>query len=523
MRLAAVPLLGLGLAGLAGLVAAGCGSTSHAGYVVVTIDARPAVHDAASVTITLANAGTSRTDTLMLHGKPFPVTFSVSAPGRTGDLAITVDASDASGLVIGHGGAMSTVGAATAEVMLDSTDFVVNTEYTGDQFPTDDFQAAGFQLAALPDGTWTAVFRDGCTQGACDVFARRFDRAGAAVTTQAAMGSNAFVVTAKPTTDVTTPAVASSQDATLVVWNASDPAAATTSSILCRPLDASGTLATTPTTIAPETGFVVSVAAIDGGNFAATWRTTVPPGQADGVDAIHMVVIKPDCTPVGSVVEFEKGAQFADFVHRGSVASGGGQTLFAWITNGDLHTTLMTSTGTRTPVTPLIPQTTTLEVEHARVAAAPGGGFVIAVSWTLKTGTGPGQIDLYRVGATGALVGSPVTVTDQSDGDPFNAESFGLASRSDGSILIAWHVCNTSGDSCVLSGRFLQAPADPTASPSTTSDTFALPTTPGGSDERASVVGLPDAFAVVWSDSSARSPDTSGLAVRARIVYPPIP
>src|SRR5262249_7681165 len=72
-------LLGL-LAGVAAASSA-CGSTSHAGYVLVTVDARPAVHDAASITVTLANSGTMRTDTLMLGGKPFPVTFSVSSPG----------------------------------------------------------------------------------------------------------------------------------------------------------------------------------------------------------------------------------------------------------------------------------------------------------------------------------------------------------------------------------------------------------------------------------------------------------
>jgi hypothetical protein len=68
------------------------------------------------------------------------------------NLAITVDASDAAGLVIGHGNATTQLDAPAAEVMLDTTDFVVNTEYPGAQFPTGDFQAAGFQLAALADG-----------------------------------------------------------------------------------------------------------------------------------------------------------------------------------------------------------------------------------------------------------------------------------------------------------------------------------------------------------------------------------
>ncbi|HEX8106128.1 MAG TPA: hypothetical protein VF516_00305 [Kofleriaceae bacterium] len=516
--------LGL-LAGAAVAAASSACGTDHAGYVLVTVDARPAVHDAAAITVTLANAGTMRTDTLMLAGKSFPVTFSVSSPGRSGDLAIAVDASDAGGLVIGHGSAMTTVSASAAKVVLDATDFVVNTDYAGDQFPTDDSQAAGFQLAALPDGTWTTVFRDGCMQNACNVFARRFDRAGKPVTTQAAASTNAFVVTARPTTDLAEPAIAASPNATLAVWNFSDVGTATTTGVACRPIDAAGRLAADQTSIATETASVVSAAAMASGNFAVTWKTTLP--AMNDVDAIHMVVVKPDCTPVGAIVELAKGAVFADFVHRGSVASSADQVLFAWITNGELFTSLMPSTGAPSPGMKLIAKTTTpappLEVEHARVAALPGGGFLIAVSWTLQTGTGPGRIDLFRVDTKGMLSGSPVQVTDQSDGDPLNAESFGLASRPDGSILLAWHVCNANGDSCVLSGRILQLTADanPMSWAIPVTDVFAIPTTTGGSDKRASVVGLPDAFAVVWSDSSMKPPDTAGQAVRARLIYPP--
>jgi hypothetical protein len=511
--------LGL-LAGVAAAASA-CGTTSHAGYVLVTVDARPAVHDAASLTVTLANAGTMRTDTLMLGGKSFPVTFSVSSPGRTGDLAIAVDASDASGLVIGHGSAMTTVAAPSAEVMLDSTDFVVNTDYAGDQFPTDDFQAAGFQLAALPDGTWTTVFRDGCMQNACNVFARRFDRAGKPVTTQAAAGTNAFVVNVRPTNDLAAPAIAASQDATLAVWNFTDPVTTTMTGIACRPIDATGRLAPDQTALATESASVPSAAAMASGNFAVTWKTTLP--AMNDVDAIHTVVVKPDCTPVGGIVELAKGAVFADFVHRGSVASSADQVLFAWITNGELYTSLMSGTSAPSPGVKLIAKTATLQVEHARVAAVPGGGFLLAVSWTLQTGTGPGRIDLFHVDTKGALAGSAVQVTDQSDGDPVEAESFGLASRSDGTVMLAWHVCASTGDSCVLSGRIFQLAADLTATAwaAPVTDAFAIPTTTGGSDKRASVVGLPDAFAVVWSDSSMKPPDTSGQAVRARIIYPP--
>jgi len=493
--------------------------TSSNGYVIVTVDAHPAVHDARAIVVSLSNAGTTRMDRLTLKTPTFPVTFSISAPGRTGDLAIAVDATDDTGLVIGHGSATTTVGAAAAKVMLDSTDFVVNTDYAGDQFPSSDFEASGFQLAALPDGTWTTAFRDGCPSDSCSLFARRFDRTGKPVATQAAAGTNAFVLTAKPTTLSSTPAITSSQTATVAVWDFFDPAPATTSGVACRPIDASGGLGAGQkaiTTDPMESADVVSVAAMSNGNFVATWKTFLPPSS---LDTIRMATIRPDCTPVTAPVSVAQGGA-ADILHRGSVTSSGDKVLFAWITDisngGVLHTRMASNTGTLSPgETVMIPQTATDEVEHARVAAASGGGFVLAVRWAQRSGTGPGRIDLYRLSATGALVGMPVRVSDQSGSDFFSSESFGLASRPDGTVMVVWHTCDSNGEMCTLSGRILRDTGE------AVTDSFAIPTTTGGSQKRPSVVGLPDAFAVVWSDTSHQLPDTAGQAVRARIVYPP--
>jgi hypothetical protein len=211
-------------------------------------------------------------------------------------------------------------------------------------------------------------------------------------------------------------------------------------------------------------------------------------------------------------------------VRRSSVASSGDKVLFAWITYpnlyGDLHTRMASNSGGFSTVdTVLIPQTATEEVVHARVAPALGGGFVIAVRWAQKARTGPGRIDLYQVNAAGALVGMPTRVTDQSASDFFSSESFGLARRPDGTVMVAWHVCDPNSDpsneTCTLSGRIFKGTGE-AITPS-----FAIPTTTGGSQKRPSVVGLPDAFAVVWSDTSGKPPDTAGQAVRARIVYPP--
>src|SRR6185312_3129769 len=107
---------------LLALLVAGCTNDK---YLVVTVNARPAVQGAAALTVTLSNGGTSRMDTLPLDGHAFPVTFSVSAPGRTGDLDIKVEAQSADMRDIGVGSGTAKIGDSDATVMLDTADFVV--------------------------------------------------------------------------------------------------------------------------------------------------------------------------------------------------------------------------------------------------------------------------------------------------------------------------------------------------------------------------------------------------------------
>jgi len=507
----------------------GCASSTD--YVVVEVDARAAVQSARTISVALANAGTTRMDSLALGGRDFPVTFSISSPGRTGELAITVDALDDAGLIVGHGAATTTVEASTAGVMLDSTDFVVNTDFAGDQFPSTDFEAAGFQLAALPDGTWTAAFRDACPSNACSLFARRFDRRGKPVSTQAAAGTNGFVVTSKPTTLASTPAIASSQTATIAAWDYFDTGSATTSGVACRAINADGSLGpdqVSITTDPAESADVVSAAATAGGNFVVTWKTIT----SGGLDAIRMATVKPDCSLVGAVQTVAAGATATDVLHRGSVAAGADHVVFAWITNGDLHTRLASPAGALSaPDVALIKQTATEQVEHARIAALAGGGFALAVRWTTKSATtGTSHLDLFRISTDGALVGAAVLVTDKTGNDFDSSESFGMASRSDATttpadeqVMVVWHNCGTLGDGslCGVFGRLLRH--------DTTSDSFTplgdaavLSTTTAGDQKLPSVVGLPDAFVALWSDTSGKPPDTAGQSVRARIVYPPL-
>jgi hypothetical protein len=492
------------------------GACSSGGYVTVTVDARPAVHDAKALAITLSNGGTTRTDTLALRDQPFPVTFSISSPGRTGDLGIAVDATDENGLVVGHGSAATKLAAPTASVELDSTDFVVNTDYAGDQFPSDDFEASGFQLAALPDGTWTAAFRDSCMAGSCNIFGRRFDRTGKPVQTALSASTNAFVLTTSPTTSASTPAIASGASTTIAVWDFFDPAG-TAMGVACRALDTAGRASADQKPIAnAEFADVVAVAALGNGNFVASWNTFV---TATSTEVIHAAFIKPDCS---ALVPVQTVSTPTDNARRASVASSADQVLFAWSVDGNLHIRLASSAGMLTSTdTLLVKKTLTDEVAHARVAAAARGGFVIAARWTPLGLTGPGRIELLRVDTAGKLVGMPALITDKTalDGgaNSGNDESFGMASRPDGTVLVAWHTCGEFADDnlCGVFGRIMSDTGDPVT------DTFVIPTTTAGDQRLPSVVGLPDAFVATWSDASGKPPDIAGRGVRARIIYPP--
>ncbi|MEO7731384.1 MAG: hypothetical protein ABIY55_10450 [Kofleriaceae bacterium] len=486
---------------------AACASSDD--YVIVTVAARAAVHGATALTVTLANAGTTRMDTLALTGA-FPLTFSISSPGRTGDLAITLDATDASGLVVGHGTGVTQIGAAEALVVIESTDFVVNTDFAGNQFTSNDFEASGLQLAALPDGTWTAAFRDDCQGSDCNLFARRFDADGVALQSAVAVSSNAFGLTSKTTSNASTPALAAGATTTLAVWDFFDGGGATTSGVACRALDAAGNAGTAQLAVAADAADVVAIAALGSGNFVASWSTST-----GGVQGIHAVRIKPDCTPLGAVVAIS--AMSDSFIHRAAVASSGTSILFTWIVDGDLHARVMSNAGVLMGAdSVLVPKTTTDQILHARIAPV-STGFLIAARWAQLAGDGPGRIEIIQVDTAGVRVGDPILVTDRSSSDSDSSESFGFASRDDRAMVV-WHACGALGDDsgCGVFGRFLHATGAPVG------DSFGLATTTLGDQTRPSVAALPDGFVATWTDASQKSPDTAGQSVRARIFDNPL-
>jgi hypothetical protein len=488
---------------------AACGDS----YVVVTVNARPGIDGVAQLAVATSNAGTMQTDTLELGSHQFPVTFSIATSGRSGELDVALQAFGSDGTLLAVGSGSADAGSDFA-VTLDPSDFVVNTDFTTDQFLTTDYETKGFQVAATDGGPWTVSFRTTCTN-ACQIFARMFDPSGEPLKTEVASSTNAFPLTTTATDDQTFPAVAAANASTLDVWDFTSGSGAR--GIACRGIDASGALTTQDqVTLSTDLADTVTIAPLSTGDFAVTWQTTSP-----GL-AIRTVIAQPDCTPVGGVVTASTTVGTMEGPHRASVADNGASVLYTWITDGAVHARAATPTGGFSGAdSVLFPAPTGYTIEQARVAAM-GAGFGVAVRLVTAAGTAGGMIQLLLTNAAGQLLpGMPVTISTQTGADfSVGAQGFSIATRSDGATLIAWQQCD-DGSPGPCTGHMDVYGALVRDTGALVGTPFEIPTTTTGDQDSPAVAALDGAFAVAWNDSSKTAPDTTSLAVRARVIYPP--
>jgi hypothetical protein len=493
---------------LAGLVVAACNSGS---YLVVTVSARPTVHDVASLAVTQMNNGTSRTDSLALEDHTLPATFSISVDNRTGELDLSISGKASDGTVMALGTATTMTDAGDATVQLDPADFVVNTDYAMDEFLTTDFETVGFQLAATSDDKWTAVFRNTCTD-TCNVFARTFGSDGLPVRTAAAAGTNQYQISATTTTDLAYPAIAASGTSAIAVWDFTDTVGGGTG-VACRGIDATGALTAGQRSISTDAADTANVSPLPNGNFAVSW-------QVYGPSAVHTIIAKPDCTMLGTTTIVSSTAGTTNGPYRSSVAANGTSLLYAWITDDSVRVRPGSTTGAlfTLPEATLTPTPTGMQAEAVRVAPL-GTGFGVAIRYISMT-SGPGQLVLAKTSATGLIMGNPVVISDKTGSDFTNGRrGFGMSTRADGVTLIVWAQCD-DGSSGACDGRLDVYGRKIDATGMAVGDPFMIPTTTVGSQTDPSVVALSNAFAVAWTDDSKVAPDTDGTAVRARVIYP---
>lgn len=474
-------------------------------YLVVTVTGRPSVHDIATLRLTLGNEGSMRTDDFPFAGQKLPVTFAVSSPDRTGELAISAQALDGNMFVIGTGAADSSFEADSATVAMDGADFVVNTSFADDQVLSDDFNANGNGLSATPDGGWLAAFHDKCS-APCQMLGRRFDSTGRAVQSTAAASDQAFALTTEPTTDAT-PATAANDQGTIAVWNYND---GTTQGVACRAIDATGAALGDQVSLAVDNADVVVATAVQGGNFVVAWNSFASPEKIDAV------IVKPTCQLASGAVISVATAGTGEFFSVPVIASApNGSVMFAW-NDADNIMGYASRTAVGFAGTPkvLVASTATDRVVYSRLVPL-GDGFALFARWVPKSNMGEGRIDMTLFDAQGNPTGgAPILISNTTGGDFATVDSF--AAASDGTTaLVVWHGCGGDGDGngCGVKGHYA------TTAGAVGSD-FVIPTTITGDQKSPSAVALgAGTFAVAWNDFSGQMPDISGAAVRAKIVY----
>ncbi len=498
---------------LLGLLAllADCGGDET--FMIVTIDSVPAVHDVSTIEVALDNEGALRGDSFETNDLEFPATFSIAASGRAGNLSIIVSARDDDGLLVGRGTTSTMFESPTAAVTLDSADFVVNTDFADDQFPSNDFESHGYQVGAGADGVWTAVYRDACS-APCNMFARRFDVSGLPVDSGLAAGTNGFAVSTELSDGFfTTPATATAGAVTVALWNFSEAPPGTTSGVACRAIDATGNGLGNQVTISTETvfPFAITVAPLANQSFAVAWNASA----TDNVT--RTTIVNAQCQP-GPLVDVSTVLGTGGAI-RPTVATNANRITYAWIVDGDARFRVMTDTNTQvTGDLLLVAKTATDTVKFVRVTKL-GTGFGLFVRWATISGNGPGKIELYKISIAGTIQGTPTLITTKTASSFDTAQGFSVATRDDdGTALVVWHTCGevTDESGCGVFGRTVDSTGLPVG------DEFNLATTTELDQTSPSVVGLPGAFAAVWRDASMKEPDVAGTSVRGRVLYPPI-
>jgi len=506
----------LGPAALAAvLAAAGCGG--GVSVTVVHVDARPGVRDATTLQVVMGNANATLTQDFDLTGHPFPTDFSVTTPGRSGVLSLTVRALDSGGAVVGIADAQAAIdpaGETDIDVLLAPADFQVNTDYAGAQRTVFYFTSGGRQIAAAPDGTFTVAFSDDCgTLARCDEWGRRFDATGAPQTTALAAGDAQFHVN-RSNIFGTDPAVAVGDDGSMVAtWT-------TQNEIVCSAIAPDGSAAS-PVEVVLSAGMVPDhpgVAAMGSNRFLVVWQES---DASSNAPVIRARLVDRTCTPQtnpnsGDAGPFLVSTTTSPAPNQPAVAAAAdgsaaaivwhaGQTLrgrfldgTAMLDSGDVPVLAVGSGDTLWG-----PQLTAID-----------GGWALAYGWATADQTLPmGGYILRRLDPAGGQLGLDTIVT-QPTPDAFSAPS--VARRPDGAIAVAWHNCGTAGDGdgCGVWLQLIRPTGLPVAGP------VVVDTTAAGDQTDASVTALPGAFAVAWTDGSMAGPDQSETGIRARVIYP---
>ncbi|HTJ47089.1 MAG TPA: hypothetical protein VL463_33535 [Kofleriaceae bacterium] len=497
------------------LIALACGAACGRGVTVtvVTVDARPSVHAAATLSVEVANASSSFSQDFDLHGHAFPATFSVETPGRSGDLAITARAKDDAGAIVGIGTAAATIvdnDESDVALLLDPADFAVNTQIAGAQRTVFYTSTGARQITASLDGNFTVAWSDDCGSLArCDVWGRRFDKTGASVATAIAAGTSQFNIN-RTSVFGTDAALATGPDGTVLgLWTTYDEVNGGPGDILCSAIAPDGSAATPAEVTLSDGGAPdhVGVAAFKD-QFLVVWQEL---RKSDNAPSIQLRFVDKTCAPLSGALTLASSTTSAPDTPAIATSLDGTEAAIVWRVGTSIRGRFVTGSSALGVDTQVIgggndalwgPELTAMKGGYALVYGAksadalPNGGYV-----------------LHRVKQGGGDLGIE-TVISATAPDIFSVAS--VTRRADDALAVAWHDCDTHGDGtgCGVFAQLVRSTGLAVGAP------IVMDTTTTGDQTDPSIIALPDAFAAVWTDGSMVPPDQSMTGIRARVLYP---
>ncbi len=500
-----------------------CSDDEPTTVVFVTVDGRAGVSGLSELVVRVDNDNANTTDTFNITGRSLPLTFTVTPKGREGVLSITVTGRDGDGIEKGRGQAEATIvvdDRVDVAVLLDPSDFVVNTKISGNQRVTFTPEENSKQLALNPaDGSFAVVFEDDCGMlNRCDIFMRLFDADGTPRVNQVNMDATAFIANLTNDGFRLGPAVAHNSGNYFVVWEAQDSINGVIISANGEHLVASEILisagAMTPTSAA--------VAPLGNGGFVVTWAEW---SQIEFGNVVRGRLFNASGTPLPNPVSNDDGP-FAISLDETiafagtSVAASGSDREFAVVFRDDDNVYARFFDAAAAP-------TTAAEIRltnHSTSAAVLAPHVVwnqgqTVISWGVIDPMNPalndGVLQIAQYTSPNGSRVAPVVSLATSDGSFFNLSSPALSVRDDGLLVTSWHNCGASGDGddCGVLLQLMRPSGLPVGNPQV------INTTRTSAQTVPSVVARTDAVIGAWTDRSQQAPDTSNDAVRARLVF----
>lgn len=510
-------------------VAVAACTSEDATVVFVTVDVRPSVTEADTMNVVITNDGMEKTERFDIDGESFPLTFTVSAKGRVGDLSIDIaTTAGTNSVLVAAGSGTTTIEAQSrvnAAVMLDPADFVVNTAVAGSQRLTFTNDENDGQIHAASDGAFAITFEDDCGMlNRCDIFSRLFDANGQPQVNQTSQNDDAFIANLAGDQFRIAPSVAVGETSIFLAWEGDGGIKGV---VLSRDgehqrgteIDVSG---------AANSGkfpFTSHVTALAGGGFVAVWSQA---GEAPNNGNVIRARFFDDAgTPsnnpfTGNNADFPVStSQNVWAISPKVVSTGSGRGFVAvWKADDDVFARFFNSNGSAITAseTNLTTNNSGADVLSPHVVMS---GAHAVIAWGVKDTTVPelanGVLRVARFSTPAAARVSPVlTLETKVPGfDDNRASAPALASMDGERVMAVWHSCErTDSEGCAVWYQVLRPSGLPLGDP------ILANTTTAGDQVAPSAVALPSAIAVAWTDGSAAPPDQSGLAVRARLLYP---